>query len=136
MQDENGAEAAASASEDLCPPPLPDGEYAIVEVLGHRTLIGRVDEVERFGVRMLSVEPVFRDALLPPLLIGGASLYAFTPCTVAIAAARQPLRIWDLPASLRATIPAAALPAPDDQDDDEDPPEFAPAFLTDRGDDR
>ncbi|MFD2578766.1 hypothetical protein ACFSTD_09620 [Novosphingobium colocasiae] len=38
---------------------LPEGEYAIVEALGHRTLVGRVAEVERFGTKMLQVEPLF-----------------------------------------------------------------------------
>ena len=38
---------------------MPDGEYAIVEALGHRTLVGRVTEIERFGTKMLQVEPLF-----------------------------------------------------------------------------
>ena len=31
---------------------MPPGDYAIVEALGHRTLIGRVCEIERFGTKM------------------------------------------------------------------------------------
>ena len=36
-----------------------DGEYAIVELFGHTTLVGRVAEVERFGAKMLALEPIF-----------------------------------------------------------------------------
>jgi len=65
---------------------MPEGEYAIVEALGHRTLIGRTSEVERFGTKMLQVEPLFGDVMLGPVLLGGASIYQF------------------------ATVPALALP--------------------------
>lgn len=105
-------------------PSLPTGEYAIVECLGHRTLVGRCEEVERFGTKMLSIEPIYNGELLPAVLIGGGSLYAFTPCTAAVALERCHKTEWDLPVSLRATLPTAALPAPED-----DPSEFAPAFL-------
>jgi len=100
-------------------PALPTGEYAIVECLGHRTLVGRCEEVERFGTKMLSIEPIYNGELLPAVLIGGGSLYAFTPCSAEVALARCAKSEWDLPVSLRATLPPEALPAP----------EFAPAFL-------
>lgn len=38
---------------------MPDGDYAIVEVQGHRTLIGRISEIDRFGTKLLQVEPLF-----------------------------------------------------------------------------
>ncbi|HWL48003.1 MAG TPA: hypothetical protein VNQ31_09845 [Sphingomonadaceae bacterium] len=101
---------------------LPTGEYAIVEILGHRTLVGRCEEVERFGTKMLSIEPVFDGALLPAVLIGGGSLYAFTRCSAAVALQRCHKEAWQLPASIRATLPAPALPAPEGRtspDDDE-----------------
>jgi hypothetical protein len=102
----------------------PAGEYAIVECLGHRTLVGRTSEVERFGTKMLSIEPIFRNELMPAVLVGGSSLYAFTPCSGEVAFARQPRNEWELPASIRATLPALALPAPG-----EEAPEFNPQFL-------
>jgi hypothetical protein len=49
----------ASAAE------LPPGEYAIVELLGHTTIVGRIGEVERFGAKMMAIEPLFAGALLP-----------------------------------------------------------------------
>ena len=122
MDDMTNAEAPASANEELRPAAtLPDGDYAIVEILGHRTLIGRVSEVERFGTKLLQVEPVFADELLTAVLIGGGSLYAFTPCMATVAAARQARKRWQLPASLVATLPPEALPAPDDVDDVAEP---------------
>lgn len=93
---------------------LPDGDYAIVEQLGHRTLIGRVSEVERFGTKLMQVEPLFQGRLLDPILIGGGTLYAFTPCTAEVAARRGPTKAYQLPPSIIATLPPAALPAPDE----------------------
>jgi hypothetical protein len=63
---------------------MPDGEYAIVEILGHRTMVGRISEIERFGTKLMQIEPLFCDVMLPGVLIGGASIYQFTPCTAAV----------------------------------------------------
>lgn len=92
---------------------LPDGDYAIAEVLGHRTLVGRCQEVDRFGTKMLGIEPIFRGKLLPMVFVGGASLYAFTPCTKEQAIAHAPTHDYQLPGSLLATLGPAALPRPD-----------------------
>lgn len=89
---------------------LPAGDYAIVEVLGHRTLIGRVAEIERFGTKMLQIEPLFGDVMLAPVLVGDGSLYQFTPCSAETAYARRPTRTYQLPGSVAATIPPLALP--------------------------
>jgi len=106
---------------------MPEGEYAIVEALGHRTLIGRVIEMERFGTKMLQIEPLFGDVMLGPVLLGGSSIYQFTPCSAAIAFARRPTRNYELPASVFATVPAIALPSSDEGRgffDEEDVPDF------------
>jgi hypothetical protein len=112
---------------------LPAGEYAIVEVLGHRTIVGRVEEVERFGTKLMSIEPLFGGKLLPAVLIGGSSIYQFTPCSVEIAAARQPKQDWQLPTSIRAALPPELLSAPPvaEEEEGDDEPEFAPSFLQD-----
>jgi len=89
---------------------MPTGEYAIVEALGHRTLIGRVAEIERFGTKMLQVEPLFGDVMLGPVLLGGSSIYQFTPCSAETAFARRPKQTYQLPPSVAATIPPLALP--------------------------
>lgn len=100
---------------------MPAGEYAIVEALGHRTLVGRVTEIERFGTKMLQIEPLFGDVMLGPVLLGGSSIYQFTPCSAATAFARRPTRNYELPASVLATVPALALPGSDE----------LPSFLAD-----
>lgn len=111
-------ETEAGATE---PKGLPDGDYAIAEIMGHRKLIGRVTEVERFGAKLMSIEPVLNGELLPPVLVGGSSIYQFTPCSKERAAERAPKEAYYLPASIRAALPPTALPAPSfDEVDDED----------------
>lgn len=97
---------------------LPEGEYAIVEALGHRTYAGRVAEVERFGAKMLQIEPLYRDWLLDPLFLSGAALYQFTPCTPAAAWSRRAKVEYDLPASIAASLPEQVAP------------DWPPAFLS------
>lgn len=123
MEDQNSASAVAGADENARPANLPAGEYAIVEVVGRRTLVGRVTEVDRFGTKLLSVEPIYACALLPAVLIGGSSLYQFTPCAADVALKRAPKYRWQMPASLVATLPdeaddVPALPFLDRDDDD------------------
>ena len=83
---------------------LPDGEYAIAEILGHRTLIGRVTEVERFGSKLMAIEPILAGKLLPAVLIGGGSIYQYTPCSKERAAERAPTEEYYLPASILSLI--------------------------------
>lgn len=98
--------------------PLPDGEYAIVELLGHTTLIGRIDEVDRFGTRMLQIEPIFAGKLLGPVFQGGGSIYRLTPCSAEVAASKGATSEWQLPGPVRATIPVAMLPPPTADDEE------------------
>lgn len=109
-------EAETVVAEEPKPAELPEGEYAIVEVMGHRTIVGRIEEVERFGSKLMSIEPLFNGHLLEAVLIGGGSIYQFTPCSREIAAQRSPKVGWQLPTSIRAAMPPALLPAPDDED--------------------
>lgn len=105
---------------------LPAGDYAIAEILGHRTIIGRVEEVERFGTKLMSIEPLFDGQLLPAVLIGGSSIYQFTPCSAETAAARAPKSIWQLPTSIVATLPPDRLPAPEPESEPDYNDEFEP----------
>ena len=116
--------------QDDQPPARPKGEYAIVEVLGHRTIIGRISEVARFGATLMSIEPIWQDALLPAALIGGSSIYQLTPCSADVAFARQPRRHYQLPPSIQATVPAPPAPMLEHRDEDDDEaPDWAPDFL-------
>lgn len=104
---------------------MPEGEYAIVEALGHRTLVGRVIEIERFGTKMLQVEALFADVMLGPVLLGGGLIYQFTPCSADTAFARRPKNAYQLPGSLAATVPPIALPSNEE----------LPSFLAEDGQD-
>ena len=101
----------------------PPGEYAIVELFGHTTLVGRISEIERFGAKMLAIEPLFKGMMLDPVLHGGAAIYRMTPCSAEIAWARQPTLDYQLPPSILAVVPSALLEAPRSDPVDLDPEE-------------
>ena len=104
---------AAIDFDPEAPPELPTGDYAIIELFGHTTLVGRIAEVERFGTKMLAVEPFFRGALLPAVFHGGAAIYRLTPCSAEVAWRRQPTRNYELPPAIFATVPLSMLPSPE-----------------------
>ncbi len=125
------AETIAPAVE-VMPSPTPweaiaEGDYAIVEHFGHTTLVGRIAEVERFGAKMLAMEPLFNGVLLGAVFHGGGAIYRLTPCSREAAWKHQPRKEYQLPAPILATVPPAALPAPiaaerfHSDDDDEFP---------------
>jgi hypothetical protein len=91
---------------------LPEGQYAIVEILGHRTLIGRIDEIERFGTKLLQVEPIFRGKLLDPVLHHGNAIYGLAPCSRETAFEKAPKQDWQLPDPVRARLEPALLAPP------------------------
>ena len=62
------------------------GEWAIVEVMGHRQHAGRISEVTRFGAVLLRCDQPVGDGFAT-VLIGGASIYALTIVTEARARA-------------------------------------------------
>ena len=93
-------------------PPDTSGEWCIVELMGHMTLVGRYAEVERFGIKMLAIEPLFNGELLGVVFHGGAAIYRLTPCSAEIAYKEQPRHVYQLPAAIRATVPDALLPPP------------------------
>lgn len=110
----------ATAVTEIMPPAapweaLPEGQYAIVELMGHTTLVGRVTEIERFGTKMLGIEPIFAGQLLPVVLQGGAAIYRLTMCSPEAAWKKQhkPEQMWALPDPIRTIVPVALLPAPE-----------------------
>lgn len=90
----------------------PPGDYAIVELFGHTTLIGRIAEVERFGAKMLAIEVLFRGTMLPAVFHGGSSIYRLTPCPADVAYARQAREGYQLPTPIRSIVPPLLLDAP------------------------
>jgi hypothetical protein len=87
----------------------PPGDWAIIELFGHTTMVGRIAEVDRYGTKMLAIEPLFDGKLLPVVFHGGAAIYRETPCSAEIAFRRQPTRDYQLPPAVRATLPAGLL---------------------------
>lgn len=121
-----------AADMDAAAPALPDGEYAIVEMMGHRKIVGRVTEIEKFGTKYMGIEPVFQGALMPMCLVGGGSIFQFTPCTAEVARKYGPQESYQLCGSLQAIVPGTLLEhhADDDEDDEDgDPTDFRPEFL-------
>jgi hypothetical protein len=95
-------------------------EWAILELMGHRRLAGRVEEVDRYGVKMCRID--IPDPTDPAKFItqryGGQAIYCETPCTEETARAisklsqPSPVNPWELP--------QRALPASDDDMDPQD----------------
>lgn len=79
--------------------------FAIVELMGHRRLGGRVSQAEQYGVAMLRVDVPGDDGeIVGTQFCGGSSIYALTPCSeeAARAVAKsnrvEPVARWELPA--------------------------------------
>lgn len=96
--------------------------WAIVELMGHRRLGGRVSQVEQYGVPMLRIDvPGVDGADVATQFYSGGSLYCLTPTTeemaraVALKNQPAPVQRWELP----------ALPAPrDDSSEKENEAEY------------
>lgn len=99
------------------------GEYAIVELFGHTTLVGRISESDQYGTKLLAIEPLLNGAMLPVVYQGGASIYRLTPCSAEVAWKNQPLRAYLLPPSIQAIAPPIGISttARDYWGDDDDP---------------
>ena len=100
------AVARAEVADDPAPwEAVADGEYAIVELFGHTTLVGRITEVERFGAKMMAIELLFGGKLLDPIYHGGAAIYRLSPCSRQLAWERQHREAWQVPTAIRAVLP-------------------------------
>jgi hypothetical protein len=100
--------------------------WAIVELMGHRRIAGRISEVHRYGVALCQVDEPRDDGSFRSSLYGGSSLYGIHIVSeheareAAKHASPRPFS-WILD---RAALPAAARddfddPSNDDDDDDE-----------------
>jgi hypothetical protein len=94
--------------------------FAIVELMGHIRMAGRVREVEQYGTKMLAVDvPEVPDAGVKAFtsFVSGASLYRVTPTTEAIAIgivrASRPRPVHPYDVQLEPITPKAALPPAD-----------------------
>lgn len=63
------------------PQPEPEPEYAIVEIFGHRKHAGKIQEVERFGAKMLRVDVPEKGDFASGFVshfYGGGSIFSLT----------------------------------------------------------
>lgn len=91
--------------------------FAIVELMGHVRMAGRVSEVERYGAKVGRIDIPDGDGWRTQFF-GGGSLYRETPCTeevartVASQCMPEPVGVWEMPRQ-------RALPEPEEMDDAE-----------------
>ncbi len=71
-------------------PTYPEGQYAKLEMMGHRTLWGRISEVTVFGAAMLKIEPIVGGQIVGEVLTGAASIYCLTKCSAEAAFRNAP----------------------------------------------
>lgn len=89
-------------------------DWAILELMGHRRLAGRVTEEEVAGVNMLRIDVPRGDGFTTQYY-GAAAIYCITPTTEAVARdvasmnQPQPVSPWEV-------ARAPALPGPADDD--------------------
>lgn len=99
--------------------------WAIVELMGHRVVAGRVSEASQYGASMLRVDVpmITENAIAVTQFYGGSAIYAMTPCDEA--AARKVLeRRYNLPEPVRLALPEPQHPdlaLHHATDEDEDP---------------
>lgn len=110
----------------------PQPFWAILELMGHVRLAGRISEETRFGVALGRIDIPKDDpagVVFTTQYFSGSSIYRLTPTTEAIARsiakANQPAPVhrWELP-----QLEAAAGEVGVDIEDDEDEPEIGDVF--------
>lgn len=107
--------------------------WAVVELMGHVRMAGRVTEEERFGCKMGRCDVPGEDDSFTSVYFTGSSVYRMTPCSeeaaraVARRAQPEPVHQWELPKPVDAAKPSqpysdsfTAQFDDDDQDDSRD----------------
>lgn len=108
--------------------PAPPERWAVLELLGHRRLAGRVSEVEMFGVKMGRID-VPQGERMVSQFFGGASVYSMT--FVSEEAARcvakglevRPVEPWEMPKALPPAPERPSEPERYTYSDSEDDPD-------------
>lgn len=98
-------------------------EWAILELMGHRRLAGRVTQAELFGTALLRLDVYPGDAEKPiaTQYYGGSSIYCLTPSTEAVCrryaqnVQPEPVTKWDLAEKV---LPPARTSSRAPEDDD------------------
>lgn len=77
--------------------------WAVVELMGHIRMAGRVTEEERFGAKMGRCDVPTEEGSFTSVYFTGSSVYRMTPCSeeaaraVARRAQPEPVHQWELP---------------------------------------
>jgi hypothetical protein len=102
-------------------------EHAIVELIGHRRMAGRVREVQLAGAGMLRVDvPAAGGQPASTHFFGPGAVYGIHPVGEDVAAAvaarcrPAPVQRWELPAAPYRAADVVDEDQDDDEDDDED----------------
>jgi hypothetical protein len=104
-------------------------QWAILELMGHVKLAGRVTEEEHFGAKLGRIDIPNGDGGFTTQYFSGGSIYRLTPTTeeiarhIALNNQPKPVQVWELPAPSKADIPAEELYSDDlpwDEDHDDD----------------
>lgn len=104
------------------PATYPEGQYAKVEMMGHRTLWGRISEVTLFGAAMLKIEPIVGGKIVGEVLTGAASIYCLTKVSAVTAFGMAPSNAgYDNTLRLLAPPSTGSTLREIDHDDDDEP---------------
>lgn len=104
-------------------------EWALVELMGHQRIAGRVTEAEIGGCKFVRVDVPASEAAQPlTKFLGPSSIYAITPMSeesarsVASRIDAAPISAWDARrlVKIEDAKKPAELAAPDPEDEDED----------------
>lgn len=110
--------------------------WAVVELMGHVRMAGRVTEEERFGAKVGRCDVPNGDDGFTTVFFTGSSIYRLTPCTedaaraVARRAQPEPVHQWELPApeplkrrtpTLDSDYDPDDYPDPEDDDEEDGP---------------
>lgn len=103
--------------------------WAILELMGHVRLAGRVSEEEKFGTKLGRIDVPQKDGTFVTQYFSGSSIYRLTPVSEHVArdaAGRcqpQPVQPWEYPKQLptaEAARPGSGAYLGDEDEDDRD----------------
>lgn len=100
--------------------------WAIVELLGHVRLAGKLTEEEHFGTKLGRLEIPQASGEFITVFFGGSSIYRISPVSeeaarvVAAHSQHQPINSWDLPRLPSPTATMSTFVPDEDEDEDDD----------------
>ena len=99
--------------------------WAILELMGHRRLAGKVSQAEMYGAAFCRIDVPDGDGFTTQYY-GGSSIYALTPCAedtarrASVLSRPAPVHAWELPPQLPGATSQRDDTEEEDEPDDED----------------